>query len=127
MKTRRRQRAIRTRLVVAKGRTYVDSSLRQVLRRVERERADAQVADPAVPFETTRAAEILARGRAAGLLGRSRQAVFAFDAVPKAIEAALRATGARTIPELVLVVLIALALRRRRGSKAPDRSKRQDR
>jgi hypothetical protein len=52
--------------------------------------------------------------------------VFAFDAVPKAIEAALRATGVRTIPELVLVVLIALALRRRCGSKAPERSKRQD-
>jgi hypothetical protein len=93
--------------------------MRAALRRVQQRRKEAAAAGLHAP-QPHDVETLLSALRRAGLLGRRRLVIVAFDFRPADIERALWATGARSLAELVAVALLRMALgqdRRLRGGR----------
>jgi hypothetical protein len=108
------QAKVRLEFRPGRGLTYVPSDLRAAVRRAEAWRADREARGLEPPVVESYAAGVLRRGRIAGLLGRGgRMTVVMVNVCAEDVEHALRFTGARSVPELVLVVLVSVTFRHR--------------
>jgi hypothetical protein len=89
--------------------------MRAAVRRAQAWRAAREAAGLELPFAETYAADLLRRGRSAGLLGRGgRSVVVRFSITPEWVESSMHLTGARSLRELILIALVSIILKRRR-------------
>ncbi len=107
----------------AAGRTYVSSDMRAAVRRAGAWLAAREATGLEPPFVETYAADLLRRGRSAGLLGcGERSAVVRFSITPEWVESSMRLTAARSLRELILIALVSTVLKRRGfGPRFADR------